>query len=171
MFDAPFTASSLADFWNRRWHAIFRRVFDRLSNAIFYVLPFPRSVPPSQVQRTIRAVVIFSLSASLHILLMYRINMYETEYPGTFIDPSIVKFFLCQPFGLALEILVVLPACNALFPKGWQSIISRVWTWAFLLWAGRFWSDVWVHRGMWEEKERMVGWSIVRGLLYGKWAV
>ncbi|TDL20606.1 hypothetical protein BD410DRAFT_790837, partial [Rickenella mellea] len=29
MFDAPFSATSLADFWGRRWHWIFRRVFSR----------------------------------------------------------------------------------------------------------------------------------------------
>ncbi|KAF8598236.1 hypothetical protein BDV93DRAFT_526859 [Ceratobasidium sp. AG-I] len=37
MFDAPFSATSLADFWTRRWHAVFRRVFDRLSLGILGV--------------------------------------------------------------------------------------------------------------------------------------
>src|SRR5882762_4135505 len=171
MFDAPFTSTSLADFWTRRWHAIFRRVFDRLSKGILFVLPISRSSPPSRVQRAIRAVVIFGLSASLHILLMYRIDMLETEHPRTFLDPSIIKFFLSQPFGLALEVLIVLPTCKAFVPAGWRRTVSRAWTWVFLLWAGRFWSDVWVHRGFWDEKERVVGWSVVRGLLYGQWAV
>jgi len=171
MFDAPFTANSLADFWTRRWHAIFRRVFNRLSKAIICVLPISRSFPPSLTQRITRSVVIFGLSALLHIVLMYRIDMLETEHPRTFMDPSILKFFLSMPFGLALEVLVVLPGCKAFVPAGWRSTVSRVWAWAFLLWAGRFWSDVWIHRGFWDEKERVVGWSLVRGLLYGEWAV
>ena len=171
MFDAPFTASSLDDFWARRWHAIFRRVFDRLSMAILYILPIPRSSPPSLTQRTIRSVVIFGLSATLHILLMFRVDMLETKYPGTFVDSSILKFFLSQPLGLALEVLVVLPACNMFVPARWQSSVTRLWTWVFLSWAGRFWSDVWVSRGFFEEKERVVGWSVVRGVLYGEWVV
>jgi hypothetical protein len=102
---------------------------------------------------------------------MYRIDMHETVHPRKFFDHSILKFFLSQPLGLALEVLVVLPVCKTFIPANWRKTVSRSWTWAFLLWAGRFWSDVWVHRGFWEEKERVVGWSIVRGMLYGKWAV
>jgi len=103
---------------------------------------------------------------------MYRIDRLETQYkPQTFLDPSILKFFLSQPFGIALEVLVIFPACEALVPASWQTVIARLWTWAFLLWSGRFWSDVWVHRGFWDEKVRAVGWSVVRGVLYGKWAV
>lgn len=167
MFDSPFTASSLADFWTRRWHAIFRRVFERITKAILFFLPLSRASPLAQ--RTIRPIVIFGLSATLHILLMFRIDVMETEHPRTFLDPSILKFFMSQPFGLALEVLVVLPACNVFLPEAWRSTVSRIWTWGFLLWAGRFWSDVWVHRGFWDEKERIVGWSVVRGLLYGEW--
>ena len=170
MFNAPFFSSSLADFWTRRWHAIFRRVFGHFSTAILCIIPIPRSSPPSLAERTIRSVVIFGLSATLHILLMYRIDMVETGHPQTFLDPSILKFFLSMPLGLTLEALVVLPMSKAFVPAGWRITVSRVWAWAFLLWAGRFWSDVWVHRGFWDEKERVVGWSVVRGVLYGEWA-
>jgi Membrane bound O-acyl transferase family len=169
MFNAPFAASSLADFWTRRWHAIFRRVFDRLSMAILF--PISRSSPPSLAQRTTRSVVIFGLSASLHILVMHRASMLEPKYPGAFINPSVLKFFLSQPIFLAFEFFVLLPACNAFAPTRWQSSVSRLWTWVFIIWAGRFWSDAWVFRGFLDEREKVVGWSVVRGVLYGKWAV
>ena len=32
IFTSPFSATSLGDFWSHRWHAIFRRNFDRLSH-------------------------------------------------------------------------------------------------------------------------------------------
>ena len=171
MFDAPFSASSLADFWTRRWHTLFRRVFDRLSKPILHILINPRSTPPSLAQRTVRSVVIFGISALVHMLLMYRIDMLETEYPRRFLDRSILKFFLSQPVGLILEELVVLPARNTFVPVGWRGATSRLYTWVFLSWSGRFWSDAWVHRGFWDEKERAIWWSVVRGVLYGKWAV
>ncbi|KII92946.1 hypothetical protein PLICRDRAFT_37757 [Plicaturopsis crispa FD-325 SS-3] len=170
MFDAPFTAYSLADFWTRRWHAIFRRVFDRLASGILQLLHLPRWTSQS-ILRHIRAIVIFGLSASLHIMLMYRADMRETEHPRTFVDPSILKFFLSQPLGLAVEALVIIPFCNAFLPASWMKVVTRAWAWAFLLFAGRFWSDVWVHRGFWHERERVVGFSVVRGLLYDRWII
>ena len=166
MFDAPFTATSLADFWTKRWHAIFRRVFERLSIAVLRVIPVPKGA-----QRSIRSIVVFGLSASLHIMLIYRVDIGATEYPRTFLDPSIFKFFLSQPPGLALEVLFVLPSCNTFVAPRWRSVVTRIWTWVFLLWAGRFWSDVWVGRGFWDPTQRCVGWSIVRGMLYGQWAI
>lgn len=171
MFDAPFTATSLADFWTKRWHAIFRRVFERLSIVVLRLIPIPKRTPPSLAQRTIRSIVVFGLSASLHIMLIYRVDMNETEYPRTFLDPSILKFFFTQPLGLALEVLLVLPLCDTFIPPKWGKVVTRVWAWVFLLWAGRFWSDVWVGRGFWDPSERCVGWSVVRGVLYGEWAV
>ena len=166
MFDAPFTATSLADFWTKRWHAIFRRVFERLSIVVLRVVPAPK-----RVQHTIRSLLVFSLSASLHIMIIYRVDMSQTEHPRTFLDPSILKFFLSQPPGLALEILFVLPLCNTFLTPRWRNVVTRIWTWVFLLWAGRFWSDVWVGRGFWGPTQRCVGWSVVRGVLYGQWAI
>lgn len=158
MFDAPFAkTTSLREFWTRRWHLIFRRVFGRLARAV-PLLP--------------RAVTIFAFSALLHMFLMYRIDMhvpYSVDPTRAFFDTSIIMFFLSQPLGLLIEALVVLPLINRL-PEGWQKNAGRIWAWAWMVWAGRYWSDVWVHRGMWLPHERMVGWSVVRGILYGDWA-
>ena len=91
----------------------------------------------------------------------------------TFLDPAILKFFLVQPLGLAVEALVVVPLARVVFSEdeerqGWM---TRAWTWSFMLWAGRYWSHVWVHRGLWQPEEKVVGYSLVRGLLYGQWVV
>lgn len=158
MFDAPFAGTtSLREFWTRRWHLIFRRVFGRLARAVPL---FPR------------AVTIFAFSALLHMLLMYRIDMhvpYSVDPTRVFFDTSILKFFLSQPLGLFIEAFVVLPLIGRL-PTEWQKNAGRIWAWTWMVWAGRYWSDVWIHRGFWLPQERMVGWSVVRGMLYGQWA-
>ena len=167
MFNAPFTSTSLVDFWTRRWHAIFRHVFGRLSTAILYVLPIPNYKPLNHKARTIRAIVIFGLSGYLHIMLMHRvINM---GHPRTFLDPSILKFFLLQPMGLVMETLVVVPLCDATFGVRWRNTITRAWTWMFMLFLGRYWSDVWVSSGLWDENEKVVGISLIRGIIKGQW--
>lgn len=172
MFHSPFSATSLADFWTKRWHAIFRRVFLRLSSVVLRILHkrTNQTSPPSALERTLRSILVFALSAALHVLIIYRIDMGQPDTGrNIFLDTSILKFFLSQPLGIAIEALVVLPACGALVPSRWRSTVTRIWTWAFLLWAGRYWSNVWINRGFWEPKERAVGWSLVRGVLYGRW--
>ena len=96
---------------------------------------------------------------------MYRvINM---GHPRTFLDPSILKFFLLQPMGLAMETLVVVPFCDATFGVRWRNAITRTWTWMFMLFLGMYWSDMWVSSGLWDENEKVVGISVnVRRNIY-----
>ena len=172
LFHSPFSATSLTDFWTKRWHTIFRRVFLRISNFMLRIFPIRtnQTLQPSTAERTLRSILVFALSATLHVLVMYRIDMRQPEGGrNTFLDTSILKFFLSQPLGVAIETLIVLPVCNALVPSRWRSTVTRLWAWSFLLWSGRFWSDVWISRGFWDPKERVVGWSLVRGVLYGRW--
>jgi hypothetical protein len=193
MFADPLAARSLQDFWSVRWHAIFRRVFSRLA------LPFSKS-------RSVRAVIIFAFSATLHVVLMYRVahgahvdllmlptlvtslsgaskngsaGMKEAvadavtdiiQHRHKTLDLSILAFFLLQPFGLVIERAFVWPAVKRM-GEPWGGVLSRAFAWAFLLYAGRHWSDVWVSRGLWEENVRVVGLSVVRGLVWGRWVV
>lgn len=176
MFNAPFTASSLADFWSKHWHFMFRRIFDRLSLLPLRLLPKSSS---KLVTSTFRALLVFALSATMHVLLMYRVDRtrdahLEGFHPWTFVDSNILKFFLAQPFGLIIEQLFILPVINTLIPPtrpGWRKVAGRIWTWLFFLWSGRFWADVWIHRGFWDQRERNVGYSVVRGVIWGRWAV
>lgn len=180
MFDHPFAATSLQDFWTRRWHHIFRRVFDRM------VLPFmvllPKSTPPS-VRRVVRAVIIFGFSASFHLVLVERMLTTPTNATSltknlhgdgkarpvwAFIDSSTLQFFLYQPVGLFIERIILTPVANR-FPGSSRIFIHRMWVWVWLLWTGRFWADAWVRGGMWAEDEGYVGWSPLRGVLFGQW--
>jgi hypothetical protein len=169
MFDSPFTATSLADFWSRRWHFIFRRVFERLSTAILRVLRVPHRAPFDNTSRVIRAIVVFGLSAIVHILLMHRVDISrDADRSRTFMNRLIIMFFLSQPLGLVTEAFIIIPFCKAFLPPQWKTIITRVWAWSFLLMTGRFWADVWVSSGFWEPNEQVVGYSLVRG---GKWMI
>ncbi|KAB5591836.1 hypothetical protein CTheo_4739 [Ceratobasidium theobromae] len=163
MFDAPFSAISLADFWTRRWHSLFRRVFDRLSLGILHGLEKVHAPLPLRLRKTLRAVLIFGLSATLHLLLMYRLPISDTHYHPAFFDHSIMMFFLSQPAALLVERMIVEPLA------GGNVWVTRAWAWGWLLCSGRWWADVWVRRGLWDPKEKVVGYSVVRGLLYGNW--
>lgn len=181
MFDHPFAATSLQDFWTRRWHHIFRRVFDRM--AIPFMLIMPRSIPPS-FRRVARALIIFSFSACFHLILVERMlttpknasvlakNIQGDQAPPVwaFFNSSTLRFFLYQPVGLFIERAVLTPIANLLLLPGPARIfVHRLWAWGWLLWTGRFWADAWARGGMWAEDEGHVGWSPVRGILFGKW--
>ncbi|TDL13153.1 hypothetical protein BD410DRAFT_797697, partial [Rickenella mellea] len=162
MFDSPFSATSLANFWGQRWHLIFRRVFSRLTTGILRILSMPPAISPYKRKFT-RAVLAFVLSAGVHVVLMYRLHRENQQYPYTFFDPSILKFFLSQPLGLAVEAFLIIPLSRTLLLEKSHTMVTRVWAWTFMVWSGRFWSDAWVHGGLWGERERGAGFSVVRG--------
>ncbi|KAH7329810.1 membrane bound O-acyl transferase family-domain-containing protein [Rhizoctonia solani] len=165
MFDAPFSAVSLADFWTRRWHSLFRRVFDRLSLGIIHGLEKIHTPLPSHLRKTLRAILIFGLSATLHLFLMYRLPISDTHHHPSFFDRSTLLFFLSQPFALLVEKMAIEPL------SGGNVWVTRCWAWGWLLCSGRWWADVWVRRGLWDPKEKVVGYSVIRRLLYGTWAL
>ncbi|QRW25196.1 short chain dehydrogenase [Rhizoctonia solani] len=164
MFDAPFSAVSLADFWTRRWHSLFRRVFDRLSLGIIHGLEKIHAPLPSHLRKTLRAILIFALSATLHLFLMYRLPISDTHHHPSFLDRSTLFFFLSQPFALLVEKTVIEPL------SGGNIWVTRCWAWGWLLCSGRWWADVWVRRGLWDPKEKVVGYSVARRLLKGTWS-
>jgi hypothetical protein len=183
MMDRPFHATSLQDFWSNRWHGIFYRSFDRMTLPIISLIP---KSSPRGVHRVARAIAVFSFSALFHIFLIQRMlvakpaahaedfepaSIKESLSPPL-LDPCTLKFFLSQPLGLLLERVLVVPVTSAL-PDGFLRVtLRRLWAWGWLLWSGRFWADAWVRGGMWNEDEGYVGWSPVRGLLYGDpWVV
>ncbi|KAG8730807.1 hypothetical protein FRC10_002348 [Ceratobasidium sp. 414] len=119
MFDAPFSAVSLmADFWTRR-------VFDRLSLGILHGLDRLHAPLPINLREPLRVAIIFGLSTTLHLLLMYRLPTSDTHYHPTFFDRSTILFFLSQPVALFIERTIVEPLAG-----------RNVWvTW--------WWADVW----------------------------
>lgn len=152
-------------FWSgkSRWHSLFRRTFDRLSLIVLH-LPSKFDAPlPPRLRKTLRATVIFGLSTALHLILMHRLPISETHHHPAFFDHSITMFFLSQPLALLVERTIVVPF------SGGNVWVTRCWAWAWLLYSGRWWADVWVRRGLWDQREKVVGYSLIRGLWNGNW--
>ncbi|EJD50750.1 hypothetical protein AURDEDRAFT_111938 [Auricularia subglabra TFB-10046 SS5] len=166
MFNSPFSATSLADLWTIRWHSIFRRSFERLSLLILWIVPDSAG---RLVRRLLRVLAIFWLSAGLHILLMHRLETNDEFVHPSFWDRSTLKFFLLQPLCLTIEWVAIAPLSRRLLPPRWQTVPTRLWAWGSLLFTGRYWSDVWVRRGMWGPSEKVVGFSVVRGVWKDQW--
>lgn len=171
MFDAPLTSNSLRDFWFR-WHHIFRRVFSRLSLPFLYFLP---TTDPTY-RRLSRQLVTFFLTTMLHLLILFTLPPRpvtpENPYPHhhSFFDPSTIKFFLAQPLGLLIETTVVFPTTEQLSPT-MRSIIRRTFGWIWLLLTARYWADAWIGQGLYDETERPIVWSPVRGIWKGEWII
>lgn len=170
LFDDPFHATSLQSFWTHRWHASFRRIFLMVSSAMVDAshsfLKHPRA------RAAFRGLCIFLLSCGMHLGLMYRIRPpTATASQMTFFEKETLLFFLLQPVGMLLEVVAVKPLANILFGSrvGDAVICTRIWAWVWLLWTGRYWSDVWVRHGLWAPSERVVGYSLFRGIMYGEW--
>ncbi|KAG8878164.1 hypothetical protein FRB98_006372 [Tulasnella sp. 332] len=169
----PLSSHSLAHFWGRGWHHIFRRVFNRISMAILW--PF-RSSSASYITAA-RKVIIFFLSATLHLVLLTTLqprppspdNPNPRSHKSMF-EPGTIKFFLSQPLGLYIESSIILP----LVRNGSQRVqmnVCRVFAWCWLLWTGRWWADAWIGGGMYDETERPIVWSPLRGLMWGTWII
>lgn len=170
----PFTASSLTDFWTRRWHASFRRTFDRLTVPPLALVAALAPADHSYVYKLARLFFTFAASTLLHCFIMFRMDFsphWRSPNGPLLVDPSIIAFFMLQPVGLLVEGMVIVPLSKTLFGEKGQQRVTRVWAWCFLLWTGRYWSDCWVQRGMWHPTEKVMGYSPVRGILYGKWPV
>ncbi|KAF8706588.1 Membrane bound O-acyl transferase family, partial [Rhizoctonia solani] len=163
LFNRPFSATSLEDFWTHRWHSLFRRTFDRLSLGVLCAIERITGPAPARFRKFLRVTTIFGLSATLHLLLMYRLPTSETHIHPTFLDSSILAFFLSQPLALLIERTAIKPIA------GGNVWITRLYAWSWLLYSGRWWADVWIRRGMWDQEEKVVGYSLLRGLWNGNW--
>ncbi|KAG8951328.1 hypothetical protein FRC03_012583 [Tulasnella sp. 419] len=170
MFDQPFRAKSLQDFWSYRWHTIFRRTSDEISRGILFLLPSSYFTFHPRFIKLLRALIIFGISMVLHFFLVWALPIDDETYPyaAGLINPQIAKFFLSQPLGIFIELVLVQPM-TAHLPDGWRKTIRRAFAWGWLLWSGRYWSDVWISRGLWGAKERYVLFSPVRRIVYGRW--
>ncbi|KIO26075.1 hypothetical protein M407DRAFT_243869 [Tulasnella calospora MUT 4182] len=170
MFDSPFAARSLAEFWSQKWHAIFRRVFDVWSYAILSIIPTSALHLESRGRKFLRAVIIFLLSYTVHLLLLWSVPSNPAYPPKRFFNVQAAKFFLAQPLGLTIELLVVFPLTTRM-SEPWKTAFRRIFAWGWLLFGGRYWSDAWYSGGQMGFKERYILYSPIRGLLWGQWIV
>lgn len=110
LFNSPFRATSISDFWANRWHWLFRRIFTQIS------APVVRSVQRlSQSERSLlvtltRTFGAFGVSAILHLFIMYHAECWAVLNLGdgvidrvTFLDIDVLSFFMAQPFGIIFE--------------------------------------------------------------------
>lgn len=170
LFDDPFHANSLQAFWTHKWHASFRRVFLMVSAAI--VDASKRWIPNGRARSAFRGLCVFLSSCILHLILMYRIRPVGFSAKDmSFFEAETMLFFLLQPCGMLIEVLVVREVAASVFGKESHKVglCTRVWAWIWLLWTGRYWTEVWIRHGLWRPEERVVGYSIFRGVLYGEW--
>lgn len=120
--DSPFSATSLQDFWSRRWHLMFRRVFERLSLPFIRLIEWLIGKKDGPYITTIRVFGFFMISTFLHLVIMYEVMVWDF-YNGKgknapfFWDLDVVLFFMAQPFGLLIETFVVQRAVFKVFPN------------------------------------------------------
>lgn len=118
----------------------------------------------------IRALIIFFLSYTVHLILVWAVPA-DKDYPApTFFNLQAAKFFLSQPLGLSIELLAVIPLTRGL-PGPLKITLRRIFAWGWLLWSGRYWADVWFSRGQMGHRERYILYSPVRGLWKGQWVI
>lgn len=121
VFDRPWLASSLHDFWGRRWHPLFAPTF------AFYSWPFPGAL---------KAPAVFLVSGLIHDLgaLPFRPNE---------LDPAITLFFFGQCAALFAE-----RSWGALGlgrVGGWA---GRAWTVGWVLSTGSVVVEAWLQKGL-----------------------
>ncbi|KIO20792.1 hypothetical protein M407DRAFT_81166 [Tulasnella calospora MUT 4182] len=174
MFDSPLESASLRDFWSIRWHHIFRRTFGRMAKPLLLLLPSSTS---PQTRRVVRQAITFFLTTTLHLLLFTTLpplpasSTNPNPQLSVFLDWNTIKFFLTQPLGLILESVLIFPLTEALSPRP-KTTFRRAFAWSWLLFTGRYWSDSWVGKGLFNaESERPIVFSLVRGVLWGNWRI
>ncbi|KAG8853066.1 hypothetical protein FRB96_008444 [Tulasnella sp. 330] len=146
--DNPLPTQSLAEYWSLRWHSAFRRMFERGSLPVVWMLKRKDGTGyfGSRTTKFIRAFAIFTLSAIFHLAIGNSIPRTAENGHLSNIEPVQVKFFLAQPFGLLFEIIVLKPMTESL-PVMWKAWVRRVWLWSWMIWTGRWFCDGWVVYG------------------------
>lgn len=170
-FSTPFSlhTHSVKSFWGERWHHIFRRVYDRLVDPSMHVIQVSKR---SMLGKLYRVVVTFSISAAFHCIIQYRVQVFH--FPPGFTPPLFDKsttfFFLSQPLAIIFE-QTLLHKVFARLPEPISWTAWRMWTWGWLFWSARWWTDCWIKMGMWQPEEQVIFFSVIRGLWRGEWLV
>ncbi|GJE93114.1 membrane bound O-acyl transferase family-domain-containing protein [Phanerochaete sordida] len=124
--DAPWAATSLRDFWGRRWHQLFRRLFVQIG------------ARPAQAVFGRAGGVLggFALSAVLHDVCIWGMGR------GTAF-PQIGGFFLLNGVAVIAE-----QAFERATGRKVRGYAGWVWTMLFVLATGNLLVDAWLTRGL-----------------------
>lgn len=126
--DKPWNATSLNEFWGKRWHQLFRFSFIEIGYKPFAWI--------SGGNRVVGVMGAFFLSGVMHYLGTWG------QYPNTsFVD--MVGFFMMMGVGVVLErVWGKMTGKKVGGPIGW------IWTFAWLLFWGQLAVDAWGQAGM-----------------------
>ncbi|CAH7681446.1 hypothetical protein BY996DRAFT_4591026 [Phakopsora pachyrhizi] len=125
-FYSPHTTNSLADFWGKGWHQLFRRIFLICGGkpAIYLANLFGAS---ERITKSIGIMGVFLASATFHEYLPWAVFQGSTPNPyipfRTF--PGSGFFFMVQPIGIFIE-----PYIIPWIPQ-WAGG-GKLWVWSFL---------------------------------------
>ena len=160
---------SVRSFWGARWHHIFRRVYDRAVDPWLYVMGISKR---STVGIVFKVTAVFTISGLVHCVIQARTLVYHfpPEITPPLLDQNTLWFFMSQPVALFFEHLVVRLLTRRL-PSPLAYLTKRIWTWGWLFWSARWWTETWVKMGMWQPEEQVVFFSPIRGLWKGEWIV
>lgn len=166
-YDDPFGTTSLADFWSRKWHSKYRRNTLRLSLPPMALVRGIIGEPSDpRILKFIRCLVIFLITTVLHIGIAHAIPLSASgQIQRRLIEPSTIKFFLSQPFGLLFELTAVHPLTEKL-PERWKVFLRRAFFWTWMIWTGRWYSDGYLKYGQFSRKE--MAFSPVE-MTFGRW--
>jgi len=180
---------TVAGFWSA-WHHIFKSTFQRLVDPLVYL--FGILGTPRHIRRVLRLVLTFAFSAILHVILMHRAQRFSLQpylelggddpalrnrirdaiWTPLWANPGVISFFASQGFAILFERSFILPFVSwsnrKVHPRS-SVVLLRLWTYCWLIYSGRWWSDVWVRCGFWAPQEKAVLISIVRGFWKGDW--
>ncbi|CCA76237.1 hypothetical protein PIIN_10229 [Serendipita indica DSM 11827] len=171
-FNNPFyihNYTSVRHFWGYQWHHIFRQVMTRVTDPFLHVFRIPKR---SALGTIMRVVIAFTLSGLIHCVIQARAQaLYlAPNVELVVLDPDTLRFFMSQPLAIAFEHLCMFPLVRFLPPLVKRTLMV-VWTLGWLTWSARWWVDVWIKMGMYQPEERVVLFSVIRGLWRGEWYI
>ncbi|KDQ12965.1 hypothetical protein BOTBODRAFT_67147 [Botryobasidium botryosum FD-172 SS1] len=164
LFNAPFSSTSVAELWTRRWHLTYRHTFGRMAHLPWLLAS--RYLSPRGAN-FVRITVIFFTSTLFHLANIAWLQVDE-RHPHR-IDWPMAFCFMAQPFGIMFEKALVLPLTQPM-PAPLRDLVRRVWVWGFMLWTGSYFCDVWVRRGMCDRDGGGMNDSLIRRLNWGPWS-
>jgi hypothetical protein len=126
IFNSPWQAVSLTDFWGRRWHQIFRRNFLVMGGKPLYAI----------FGKLGGLIGVFMISAIMHDFPMWGMGQGMEFY-------TVGGYFLIQGLGMVIEsVLLSLLGVTVKGPCG------RVWTAVWVIIPGNLVIDAWFRRGL-----------------------
>ncbi|KAL1743008.1 membrane bound O-acyl transferase family-domain-containing protein [Schizophyllum fasciatum] len=134
LFDAPWAATSLADFWGRRWHQMFRYSFATLGAAPARELG--RRLGGRWLGRVAGLFGAFTLSSVLHSWGLHGMGRGGDAF-------RISVFFLMMAVGISLE-----DAWRRWTGRGVGGLVGWLWTFGWLLGWGHFLVEAYCQKGI-----------------------